>query len=105
MRQARAGNVDQPPAEVSQPRINAQNPHPAVPSFFKGLARKGNIGQPVWQAGSPRMLHLQITTGQGGKPTKPQWRLGNNDEIMKEAMRAVHGRHVLAPLALHMQHS
>jgi hypothetical protein len=43
--------------------------------------------------------------GSGRKTDKTPVALGNNDEIMKEAMRAVHGRHVLAPLALHMQHS
>jgi hypothetical protein len=105
MRQTRAGDVDQPPAKVPQPRIDAQNPHPAVPSFFEGLARKGNTGQSVRRARSGAMLQLQIATGWRAKPTLQRHTPQNNDKIMNEAMRAAHGRHDLARLALHMQHS
>jgi hypothetical protein len=105
MRQTRAGDVDQPPAKVPQPRIDAQNPHPAVPSFFEGLARKGNTGQSVRRARSGAMLQLQIATGWRAKPTLQRHTPKNNDKIMNEAMRAAHGRHDLARLALHMQHS
>jgi hypothetical protein len=64
-----------------------------------------NIGQPVQRAGTPGMLRLQITTDQRAKPTHRCQPPKNNDKIMNEAMRATHGRHVLASLALHLQHS
>jgi hypothetical protein len=51
------------------------------------------------------MLQLQIATGWRAKPTLQRHTPQNNDKIMNEAMRAAHGRHALARLALHMQHS
>jgi hypothetical protein len=51
------------------------------------------------------MLRLQIATAWRAKPTLRSQVPKNNDRIMNEAMHAVHGRHVLAWLALHLQHS
>jgi hypothetical protein len=51
------------------------------------------------------MLQLQIATGWRAKPTPCRQAPQNNDKIMNKAMRAAHGRHVFARLALHMQHS
>jgi hypothetical protein len=51
------------------------------------------------------MLRLQITTEQRAKPTDRRQPPEKNDKIMNEAMRTAHGRHVLATLALHLQHS